>query len=130
MESLCALVILGIRIPLVVEVRSIKAERFGDDVPMPILPNVSMRTRSRFLVNRIKGMELVVPNLEEVVALLLPVIFHDCAVAFRPISKMKATEQRKSLFLITEGFKEYKNSRPEEGNFQEIMVCLSRNLLH
>src|SRR5260221_2345402 len=41
-------------------------------VPMPILPRVSTRIRSRFLVKKRSGTALVVPNFEEVVALLLP----------------------------------------------------------
>ena len=56
-----------------VEPTVFKVKRFiGAVVPIPTLPKVSMRIRSIFFVKIFSGMELVVPNFEVAVAVLLP----------------------------------------------------------
>ena len=48
----------------------------GAAVPIPTFPRVSIHILSRFCVKNNRGIVLVVPNLDERVALLLPVRFH------------------------------------------------------
>ena len=79
--------------------------------PMVIRPIVSIRSRALFLVMSLSGIALVVPSLDDVLALALPAklqsgdVFWACITAvYKSVHNRIPTLCRNDLLLITKSF--------------------------
>ena len=68
----CAKVMRGSNTPFVIELISSLAELFGDGMPMATCPEALIRILSALLAKNLTSIALVVPSIDELVALLLP----------------------------------------------------------